>query len=112
MNIKPIEMQIAIPRTQDASQSQQQNQQKPVSDQQLLSDKAVKQAEEQLKKPNQVENAAHKRIQREFKDAEHGRKDQQRKSATDDRNGQEQAQERKANPANHPFKGKHIDFSL
>lgn len=110
MSLKPVELQIAIPRTQDASAQQNQLLHKPAADQQLLAEQASRQAEEKLHKPNQVEAPSQAHIEEELRERDHSRR---RKPGT----GEEAASGNEPHnaspqPARHPYKGRHIDFSL
>jgi hypothetical protein len=106
MNLKPIEMQVALPRTVEAGAQQQQLLGKPVADQLLAMSDAGRQAELSRKRTERNEGAEHAAIRDDQKPADQGRqrpaKRQSRKTASDE--------EKRA--AEHPYKGRHIDLSL
>jgi hypothetical protein len=103
MNIKPIEMQIAIPRTGDAGITQNQLTHKPIFDQSVLAEGMVKLTEELRHKSGKVDLAAELHIHDE-------NKEQQEKRDLPNKN---KKQVKKAvEKVEHPFKGHHIDFTL
>ena len=106
MTLRSIEMQVAIPRTNEAGQIQNQLSQKPVYDQNQLAQQSAKKAAEQLKKSNEVEQAADMQIRDEEQKQGGGQKQQRR-----ERGKKEQAAHGHTVPV-HPYKGRHIDLSL
>jgi hypothetical protein len=108
MNLKPVEMQIAIPRTQEATQIQQQLNHKPTHDQQLAAQLSSKQAEALQQKPNEVNKTHDSRIMNDSRGSGqgNGQSGKQKQSSSQDPSGGEAGQ------AKHPYKGKHIDFTL
>lgn len=105
MNLKAVEMQIAVPRTGEAGRIQQDMQHRPVVDQNMLSVEQMKQQEHQRQRSTGVdESAENTTVKREEQQA-----GQQQGQAQTEEHEEEQTKER---PAVHPFKGKHIDFSL
>ncbi len=106
MSIRAVELQVAIPRTADASTAQNQLSQKPVHDQSLLAGQMKKQADEARKKSVKVDET----MQLAIKDDEQGNSGEQ--------TGHESSKKRKSaagnkmGPSDHPFKGKHIDITL
>lgn len=107
MNLKPIELQIAIPRTTDAGAHQQQLLQRPVADQANLAQQSVRQAETLRRSANEVTETEHRRI----KDEEPGKNNDAypRKRQGKQQNGTE---EQAPAQSEHPYKGRHIDLSL
>lgn len=102
MNLKPVEMQVALPRTVDAGMMQGQAQQKNVQDQLMLSHETMRKLEETRKKSERtdMENEIDDQLdQNKRNSSEGGLRDRERK----------QDKERKAQ---HPYKGKHVDISL
>lgn len=105
MNLKPIEMQIALPRTADAGAVQQQHNQKPMHDQAQAMGQAVKQADDNRKRAAKTEDPEQASIrdeQQRSKGQQQGRREKQ---------ASQPAGDEKADP-DHPYKGRHIDFSL
>ncbi|GAC43156.1 hypothetical protein [Paenibacillus popilliae] len=103
MNVKPVELQIAITRTQEASEVHQQQQQRPATEQMLLNEQAEKMTKKRRERNEQVETAQEARIRDKAKrDPSHA-----------DGSGPESepAAPLPAVPAEHPYKGNHIDFT-
>lgn len=106
MNLKAVEMQIAVPRTNEAGRIQQENQQRPVIDQNLLSAENIKERELERQRSANIDESAHNtKIKREGHSP-----DQQRQQPPPQ--GEQQEEQEKEHPAEHPFKGRHIDLSL
>lgn len=107
MNLKAVEMQIAIPRTEEAGRVQQDAQHRPAVGQNMLSAEQLKLQEHQRQRSNGVdESAENTTIRRE------GRQSGQPQGQAHAQAGEQEEEQRKDRPAAHPFKGKHIDFSL
>lgn len=103
MNLKPIEMQIALPRTADVGQQQQQQQNvKPTTDQVMAMHQSVKEAEGERKKTVKSEETESTLIRDE---EQHG---QQRESRQRENEKSTADQEEGI----HPYKGHHFDVSL
>jgi hypothetical protein len=103
MSLKSIEMQIAIPRTGDAGNLQNQLLQKPVQDQAMLTAATIKQMEEKRKKSNEIAETSN-----QLKTDKDGHKDNQK----NDKNTSKKEKENDPNNIEHPYKGHHIDLSL
>jgi hypothetical protein len=104
MSLKSIEMQIAIPRTNDATNVQNQLHQKPMHDQAALADHSVKRTEAERQKSGEVEEPAFLNVKGDGSNGGGGQ------SRSGKRN--KQAPKNKASSQAHPYKGKHIDISL
>lgn len=105
MNLKAVEMQIAVPRTGEAGRIQQDAQHRPAVEQTMLSVEQLKQQELQRQRSTGVDESAENTIVKR----EGQQSGQNQGQAHADEQEEEQGKER---PATHPFKGKHIDFSL
>lgn len=106
MNMKSVELQIALPRTSEAGRIQQDQQQRPIVDQSILADQNMKASELERKKSQAMEHSApNKSIKREENAAADQDKEQAEAEERQDEKEKEQA-------AEHPFKGRHIDLSL
>lgn len=108
MNVKPVELQIALTRTQEASAIHQQQQQRPVTEQLLLNEQAEKMTKKRRERNEQVETAQEARIRDE------GKRDQPHADGSGhelEPAEEETAAPPAAAPAEHPYKGKHIDFT-
>lgn len=105
MSLKSVEMQLAIPRTNDAGMVQNQLSHKPVHDQAALAAGTVQQADQLRKKAAKVEESVSKKIRDE---AGNPRGKQLKATYPGSKSSKKQAEE----PVEHPYKGHHIDFSL
>lgn len=105
MGLKPVELQIAIPRTGEAGHLQQQLLQKPVHDQAMLANEAAKRMEHMRKK-----SEATARPDEGIKTERDGQGQQQHKHHQ--RQAMEQADEAEKETVAHPYKGHHIDLTL
>lgn len=100
MSLKAIEMQVALPRTQDAGKIQEQLQQRGQLHQDLASENMKKEDE---RKKTSV-------IKQEQKDVAHFHKDgHQRDQAEQQRTRKEKQQQPRKEQ--HPYKGTRVDFS-
>ena len=100
MSWKSIELQVALPRTFEANKVQEQHQQRSQIDQ---SQTAVAQAKE-------AEHSRKSVDKQEQKEKAHLSGDQKGSNPHFQQKDQEKKQSGKHN-SDHPFKGKHIDFS-
>jgi hypothetical protein len=107
MNMKPVEMQIAVPRTSEATRIQQDQQYRPLSDQALLAHQNSKEAEHNRKVSPGVDESGQNTVIKREKDHPSSQQDQ----SSHEQPTPEQDQEQK-HFAEHPYKGKNIDFSL
>lgn len=106
MNMKSVEMQIAVPRTSEAGRIQHEQQQRPLIDQSILAGQNMKASELERKKSQAMEQSAHnKAIKREGNAAA----DQEQEQAEAEERQEEREKEQ---TAEHPYKGRHIDLSL
>lgn len=106
MNMKAVEMQIAVPRTHEAGRIQQEGQQRPLIDQGLLTAENIKQRELERQRSTGVDESANQNtIKREGNSAGHQHQGESSSEA-------KQEEQVKEHQAEHPFKGRHIDLSL
>ncbi|WP_429373101.1 hypothetical protein [Paenibacillus sp. DS2015] len=105
--MKSVELQIAVPRTQEAGRIQNELLQRPVQDQVQLAAQNIKESREMSQRSNGVDETTNSSIREEGKQHS-SMKDGQ----TQMQQEQAQAQESEKHPAEHPFKGHHIDLSL
>lgn len=107
MSLKSVELQIAIPRTQEAGTMQNQLQHKRVIDQAQLANHAIKTTEKSRVRNAKLNEAANAQIRREEDkpDSRHGQQPSRQREQADhpDESGKK---------AEHPYKGQHIDISL
>ncbi|WP_145408820.1 hypothetical protein [Paenibacillus xylanexedens] len=105
MSFKAVELQIAVPRTSEAGRYQNEYQQRPVIDQSLLAEQTAKEAEAARQRSEAMDETANAALRdNHMNDSEQNNSSQHSKFSED-------AQEN-IKPAEHPYKGKHIDFSL
>ncbi|MGN7760365.1 hypothetical protein [Paenibacillus sp. 22594] len=102
MSLKPVELQIALPRTTEAGKIQNGLQHRPALDQQQLAGQNVKQTEQLAQRSSEVDESAESALR-------------------DGRSGQHQSgghtpphkhQPETSHDAEHPYKGHRIDLSL
>ncbi|MCC3376210.1 hypothetical protein [Cohnella sp. REN36] len=109
MSFKPLDLQTSIPRSVELTQLHQHQQQRPAMEQAALGDQAMKRAERQAQQMTKSEGTAGKSIsEREPREGKRdSRSPSKRESASE-----EGANEAKESANAHPFKGRHIDFTL
>ncbi len=100
MSWRSIEMQVALPRTQDAGKMQEQQMKQNQHFQESLAGVQLKQQLEKRKQVNRSENA--EKIKREEK---------RTNSSEPNEKEQEQQELRSISKNDHPFLGKRIDFN-
>ena len=105
MSYKSIDLQTSLPRTAEMSPLAQQQQNKGMAEQALLAQHGVKDAERQARRMTQSEQSA----KSEISDRQH--RDNERQQGNRKRQAGEEEQNRESR-SEHPFKGKHIDFTL
>lgn len=104
MSFKAVELQIAVPRTSEAGRYQSEYQQRPVTDQNLLAVQTAKEAEEARQRSEAMEETAHTGVRDgQSSNGEHegGTREQETIQMSE-----------QVKPAEHPYKGKHVDLSL
>ncbi|OXM84695.1 hypothetical protein [Paenibacillus rigui] len=109
MSMKPVELQFALHKNDEAGLKQNQLNHKPVEDQTQLAEAALKQAERQRQSLSKTEQTNHALIREGAKDSssKEKKKKKQQASASSDPNRPQPVDRRE-----HPFKGKHIDLTL
>jgi len=105
MSLRPIDTQLSLSRTMDAGTMQHHLNQKSVVDQQAMAAHALKQAELESARSNQVDKTAKSHIQDDS-----SRDGERHKDANARDKETKQDDEHAKNE--HPYKGKFIDFSL
>ncbi|MFS0856856.1 MULTISPECIES: hypothetical protein [Paenibacillus] len=104
MSFKAVELQIAVPRTSEAGRYQNEAQQRPVIDQNLLAEQTAKEANEARQRSEALDETAHTDV----RDGQSRNKEQQSGSNESEVTSTLET----VKPAEHPYKGKHIDLSL
>jgi hypothetical protein len=103
VSYKSIDLQTSLPRTAEMSPLQHQQQQRPLTEQSLLGQQAVKTAEHDAKRSVKSESTSNGTI------SERQQRENNKQSSSQNKKPIEHALE-ESNPAEHPYKGKHIDF--
>jgi hypothetical protein len=106
MSLKGVEMQIAIPRTGEATAIQNHLNQKPTHDQAALAQQTMKHQEQQRNKSVEVDASAFLNVKQD------GKGDARSRAGAQKRKGSKEETGMPAPDPSHPFKGKHIDISL
>ncbi|MFC5472043.1 hypothetical protein ACFPPD_25510 [Cohnella suwonensis] len=104
MSYKSIDLQASLPRAMEMSPLQQQQQQRSATEQSMLGQQAVKAAEHEAHRSGKTESATNDTIS----DRQPRERDRRQLSKSKNNPGDEEAEGPKA--AEHPYKGKHIDF--
>lgn len=106
MSLKAVELQIAVPRTSEAGKYQSEHRQRNMNDQATLGHEASKETEAVRHRSTAVDESTEASVteQEEQRQNEHSPQHRMSANAQD-----EQAAE---HPAEHPYKGHHIDLSL
>ncbi|CAM4317634.1 MAG: hypothetical protein E7L01_07590 [Paenibacillus macerans] len=109
MNMKPVELQIAVPRTSEAGRVQHDQQHRPLLDQNLLSQQAVKTGEADRQRTAEMdESNRNKNVRREG----NGSSGQEQEPERGSGGKPDEPETKPEHLAEHPYKGRHIDFSL
>ncbi|AIQ47835.1 hypothetical protein R70723_19475 [Paenibacillus sp. FSL R7-0273] len=103
MSLKPVELQIALPRTTDAGKVQNELLHRPVLDQQQLAGQNVKHAAELARRTNEIEESPDSKLRN---DGERGNGQGNHPSGQGQRKGEA------PHDAEHPYKGRRFDLSL
>ncbi|MBO8170990.1 MAG: hypothetical protein H0Z33_03755 [Bacillaceae bacterium] len=102
MSLKTVELQVAIPRVQDAARIQEQMHQRPYQDQQHISAQLKTEQQLERKKTTSSEQTEKGMIR-------------DRDSRGDGQDSSQKERKKKTGnlkQANHPYKGHHLDISL
>ena len=103
MNIKPVELQIAVPRTTEAGKIQNDLQHRPSIHQQQLAGQNVKMSHEQAQRSSEVEESSETSVRDDGQGEQHSGG-----NTSSDKKGEAA----KYRDAEHPYKGHSIDFTL
>ncbi|MFF2908585.1 hypothetical protein [Paenibacillus sp. NPDC057934] len=103
MSLKPVELQIAVPRTTEAGRIQNELQHRPAADQQQLAAQNVKQSQEMTQRTAEVDDPSETAL----------RDDGGRGNNPGGHSSQEKGHNSDGSlGAKHPYKGLRIDLSL
>jgi hypothetical protein len=103
MSLKPVELQIALPRTTDAGKVQNEHLHRPVLDQQQLAAQNVKHSAELAQRTTEVDESADAKLRNDS-----GRGNGRGNQSSDQGEPKQDA----VHDAEHPYKGRRIDLSL
>lgn len=103
--MKSVELQIAVPRTQEVGKIQNELHQRTAQEQTLLTNQEIKDSRELRQRSSGVDETTNSSIREEGKQQQSSQHDGRQQN-----NQQEQSSE--TQPAEHPYKGHHIDLSL
>ena len=103
MSLKAIELQVAIPRTQDAGKLQEQLQQKS----QIGHDLAAREMQKEAEKQEKAVTKNERKDKLQFKDTPSERQGQSEPENRKEKEGKE----RDMHAGRHPYKGTAIDFT-
>ncbi len=103
MSYKSIDLQASLPRTVEMSPLQHQQQQRSATEQSLLGQQVVKNAEQQAKRSTKMESTSNGTI------SERQPRNRNKHSSSSNKQSHEQAPD-ESKISEHPYKGKHIDF--
>lgn len=103
MSLKPVELQIALPRTTEAGKIQNESQQRPAIDQHQLAGQNVKQALEMTLRSGEVDESSESALRDDG-----GRGQQSGGNPSSEKRSKSEA----TRDAEHPYKGRRIDLSL
>ncbi|WP_138493951.1 hypothetical protein [Paenibacillus pinistramenti] len=108
MDLKPVELQIAVPRTSEASRIHQEQQSRPGVDQQHLAAQNILESEHQRIRSSEVDDSPRSELREEGNRSSSDRRGHQSRRMVQS----EEHQEPSPHPAEHPYKGKHVDFTF
>ncbi|AIQ53304.1 hypothetical protein [Paenibacillus sp. FSL R7-0331] len=103
MSLRPVELQIALPRTTDAGKVQNELLHRPMLDQQQLAVQNVKHSAELAQRTGEIDESSEAKLRN---DGERGNDQDNHPS------GQGQRKSEAPNDAEHPYKGRRLDLSL
>ncbi|MNO86589.1 hypothetical protein D3C76_779930 [compost metagenome] len=102
--MKSVELQIAVPRTQEVGKVQNELQQRSTQEQTFLTNQQIKESHEMRHRSSNVDETTNSSIREEGK--------QQHSSQRQGQSHANQQEQTEHQPAEHPYKGHHIDLSL
>lgn len=105
MSYKSIDLQTSLPRTAEMTQLAGQQANKTIAEQAALAQHGLKEAERQARRMAKTESAAKGQISdRQNSDSSKQQEGHKKKSSSEEQTGEVMSE--------HPFKGKHIDYTL
>jgi len=108
VSMKSVELQIAVPRTQEVGKIQNELHHRSAQEQSLLMNQQIKESREMRQRSSGVTDTAKSSIREEGKQQHSSDSDGQSQSPSN----KQQDHPSEQHPAEHPYKGHHIDLSL
>jgi len=105
VSFKSLDIQVSLPRAAEMAPLQHQQQQRATNEQSLLGQQALRTAEQAAARAQKAESASKAGIS----DRQAGGRE--RKSSSGSGKRQQETAQDGAHVSEHPYKGKHIDFS-
>lgn len=105
MSYKSIDLQTSLPRVAEMSPLQHQQQQRAATEQSLLGQQATKAAEQEARRSVKTEATSNNTISERQPRHRNNPQINRNKKQLEDQAAEE------SHPSEHPYKGKHIDFS-
>jgi len=102
VSYKSIDLQVSLPRSVEMTSLQQQQQQRSATEQTLLGQQSVKEAEHNAARSTKAESASNGTISE--------RQPRHRNKQSPSKNKNQESPEEENKLPEHPYKGKHIDF--
>ncbi|CAM3358236.1 hypothetical protein [Marinicrinis lubricantis] len=102
MNLKPVELQVALPRTAEAGIQQKNQMDRPVTEQQMLAAATIQEESTARKRASKADESA----ESDLRDAQH------QKNPSDPQHHRKNKKESSSETWKHPHKGHHIDYTL
>ncbi|WP_322903953.1 hypothetical protein [Paenibacillus campi] len=102
MGLRAVELQIAVPRTSEASRVQQEHLVRPSIEQSMLADRTSEETERMRTRSANVKESASGLIYDGHPGEQHA----------PGQHHEQQPEDQHKTPAEHPYKGKHIDLSF
>ncbi|MBY9081912.1 hypothetical protein KIH86_17115 [Paenibacillus sp. HN-1] len=103
MSFRPVELQVAVPKTTEIGRDQQNLFNRTAQEQQVLADQNVKKSQEMGQRSTEVDETAESAIR------DDGRRGRGERQGQQHGNAKEEAKDREAE---HPYKGHNIDLKL
>jgi hypothetical protein len=110
MNLKPVELQMAIPRATETGKVQQQMQQKPQLDQAMLQEANSKLSDKNAQRTTETEESNQEKVRDEKKDSDKEKDENEKKKGA--QTTAKSTTAREAKQPEHPYKGSRLDIKM
>jgi hypothetical protein len=104
VSYKSIDLQTSLPRVAEMSPLQHQQQQRSATEQSLLGQQSIKDAEHEAKRSVKTDATTNSTI------SERQPRDRNKQPANQNKKQSSEQETEESHPSEHPYKGKHIDF--